>query len=275
MENRPRLGDMLVKAGLVTEQQVESALEAQGKSGRKLGEELVATGILDEVQLTQVLSNQFSLPWVSLNRIEFSRELLNLIPAELADQHGVIPVYVRSVRRAGNTLFVAMVDPTSDDVLAQLEELTGMPVRPMVAPPADIRNAVRVYYFGAKPKSAPPRRAQRTEPPPPEASLAKEPSAPPSEKPRMITLTLLDGTQVRLPAPTKENEATEEDEGNQSLTASDLVGALLARAQGADVSDILPDERWEALFATLLTLLIRKGLIADWEFVDEWTKRQS
>ena len=51
-------------------------------------------------------------------------------------------------------------------------------------------------------------------------------------------------------------------------------GADVARAQGADVSDVLPDQQWEVLFASLLTLLIRKGLLADWEFVEEWKKRQ-
>jgi type IV pilus assembly protein PilB len=90
----------------------------------------------------------------------------------------------------------------------------------------------------------------------------------------MITMTLLDGTTVRLPAP--KGSATDEEGGAKEeeagLTASDLVAALLARSQGADVSDILKDERWEPLVATLLRILLRKGLVADWEFVEEWNK---
>jgi len=58
------------------------------------------------------------------------------------------------------------------------------------------------------------------------------------------------------------------------LTASDLVQALMAKAHGKDVSSVLPDGSWEPLFAALLSLLIRKGLIADWEFVDEWKKKR-
>ncbi|MCB9627457.1 MAG: hypothetical protein H6725_08810 [Sandaracinaceae bacterium] len=88
----------------------------------------------------------------------------------------------------------------------------------------------------------------------------------------MVTLTLLDGTTVRLPAPGSKRQSADATEG--ALTASDLVSALVARAQGADVSDVLPDQQWEVLFASLLTLLIRKGLLADWEFVEEWKKRQ-
>jgi hypothetical protein len=54
------------------------------------------------------------------------------------------------------------------------------------------------------------------------------------------------------------------------LTARDLVAALGAVSHGADASEVLGDDaRWEKLFAALLSLLLRKHLIADWEFVDE------
>jgi type IV pilus assembly protein PilB len=321
-----RIGDMLVAAGIATDDQIQQALGRQKETGRRLGEELVDLGFVTEAQLTQALSNQLSIPWVSLYHVEFSRELLNLVPAELAEQYGLIPVYVRQVRRQGDTLFVAMDDPTNADVLAHLRQVTGMPVKPMVAAPSDIRNAIRVYYFGVQPRppSAAPRRAIRSEGPPPEvlaasppehvaepsptaaaprASAARESAPPPAQpaqateapqpneapaakpsqpakQPRMITLTLLDGTTVRLPAPNQKKRALEADapsaepDESGSLTAYDLVAALAGRAQGADVSDVLPDDRWEPLFAALLSVLLRKGLVADWEFVEEWRKRQ-
>jgi type IV pilus assembly protein PilB len=57
------------------------------------------------------------------------------------------------------------------------------------------------------------------------------------------------------------------------LTARDLISALRAVAHGADASEILGTEpRWEALFSTLLSILLRKGLIADWEFIEEFRK---
>jgi len=302
---------MLVAAGLVTESQVLQALERQRVSGRRLGEELVAAGFVSEVQLTQIVSNQLSVPWVSLYHVQFSRELLNLVPSELAEEHGLIPIYVRKVRRAGDTLFIAMDDPTKLDAIDAVAAATGMPVKPMVAPPSEIQNAIRVYYLGVAPLPAP---AEDSEPevmvsePTEEeaaelaelaqaeardAAAAAAPEAEPAEpapKPkkkkktkkkrgRMITITLLDGTSVRLPAPNQggaeEEEEEEEEEGAHALTASDLVQALVARAQGADVSDVLPNDRWELVFATLLRLLIRKGLVADWEFVEEWKKTQS
>jgi len=99
-------------------------------------------------------------------------------------------------------------------------------------------------------------------------------SHPAAAGPRMITLTLLDGTTVRLPAPGGGAEAVEADDSAQALTALDLVRALQARAKGEDVKHVLPDDRWELLFSTLLTLLIKKGLVADWEFVEEWERQR-
>jgi hypothetical protein len=264
---------MLVKAKLIDEAQLESALESQKESGRRLGEELVATGVLNELQVTQVLGNQLSLPWVDLRHVEFSRELLGLVPKELAHAHCVIPIYVRTVRGGGDALFVAMDDPTNERVMQEIAEMAGLPVKAMVAPPTDIRDAVGVYYFGASPSTAmadvPPERESEE---PPEDSPPQE-SMPPERSggPRLITLTMLDGTTIRLPAKKKAGD----DAHEQSLTAWDFVQALLAKAEGADVSDILPDDGWEMLIATILSLLLKKRLIADWEFVDELAKQRA
>ena len=60
---------------------------------------------------------------------------------------------------------------------------------------------------------------------------------------------------------------------SEQLTARDLVSALRAVAHGADASEILGTEpRWEAMFSALLSILLRRGLIADWEFIEEFRK---
>ncbi len=96
----------------------------------------------------------------------------------------------------------------------------------------------------------------------------------------MVSLTLLDGTTINLPARPKakpapvkvgapEAEPLEEDQ----LTARDLIAALRAVSHGADATEILGENvRWEAMFAALLSLLLKKHLIADWEFVEEYKK---
>lgn len=332
MSERLRLGDMLVAAGLVTEAQVQEALALQRTNGERLGGALVTLGYVSEAQMTQVLSNQLSIPWANLHHVDFSRELLGRIPKEVAEKHRLVPVYVRRSRRGADTLYVAMEDPLDLEGLQLVADAAGMPVKPMVASPTDIENAIRVFYLGLPPLSAskpkvqarlrpsqprvteralaeqsledvqaaaestPPEPAEpatatavESTPPPAEAAPAEAPPEPepasettpavvlaePGSKgrgARVMTLTLLDGTQLRVPAErTRQPEAPPTDP-LAGLTTRDLVRALTERAAGEDVSSVLSDDDWASLFAALLSTLLRGGLIADWEFIDEWKK---
>jgi len=327
---RLRIGELLVAAKILTDEQLEEALRAQRQQKKRLGDVLVSLGYVDETRLTQALSQQLAVPWVSLYHVDFSRQLLNLVPREVAEKYCLVPIFVRRVRKV-ETLYVAMDDPTNEAALQEVGTHAGLPTKPMISSPSDIRSALRVYYGdGAPPSSvdedrtapqrvervisapppqivAPPppssartmkptvpdvasarkaaleeierQRAARkipTEPPPSQDSPddtptieAKEIKRPPRKSsPGMVSLTLLDGTTIQLPArrKTEEGQARAEDE----FTARDFVSALRAVSHGADASEILGhDPRWEAMFAALLSLLLRKGLIADWEFIEE------
>lgn len=344
MTARLRLGDLLVQSRLVTEAQVREALERQKTSGKRLGATLVELGYVTDVDVARTLSHQLSVPWVNLLRVDFSRELLSLVSAELAIAARALPVYVRRVRDRGDVLFVATDDPLNEAALGQLAAHVGMPVKAMVASARDVSDALRVYYghladepgvdfeedfevevdapvsvvqsrngsddapamhepgeqgpaqagaTSAAPstpsESSPPSTSAEPAPTPtPEPTVAQRPrsSAPhdvdttnrphsPSgsrararpSRPKMVTLTLLDGTKVTLPARGSDDAGAE-----AHLTSRDLVQALMLLAEGKDVSAVLPDARWEPLLATLLSLLLRKGLVADWEFVEEWKK---
>jgi type IV pilus assembly protein PilB len=315
---RLRIGELLVQAKLITREKLELALGAQQKSGRKLGQVLIELGIVNETQLTQALSQQLSVPWVSLHHIDFSRELLNLVPRELAEKYCLVPVFVRRVRKQGEALYVAMDDPTHEDALSAVSQSSSLPVRPMIAAPTDIRSAIRVYYGGgpaAAPAQAGPPPSAEEQPPvmsvtpaskavqaPPLPGPPVEDFAPPSSStiplsedspqawpeveahtlqvprrpkgPRMVSLTLLDGTTIRLPAKKKPTPAPEPASATpDAMTARDLIRALRAVAQGTDATEILGEKvPIEAICAALLSLLLKKGLLADWEFVDELRK---
>ncbi|WP_437727317.1 hypothetical protein [Sorangium sp. So ce861] len=178
---RLRLGQLLVDARMITQDALERTLELQRTDGRRLGTLLVEQGLINETQLTQILSHQLAVPWVSLLHIEFSRQLLNLVPHDVAERYCLVPIYVRHVRNQGETLYVAMDDPTNEDGMKECMAFSGLPVRAMIAPPSDIRNAIRVYY-GARARSAPPpapaQRAQVNEPP----SRARPVDPPPSSE---------------------------------------------------------------------------------------------
>ncbi|WP_437490004.1 hypothetical protein WME75_12160 [Sorangium sp. So ce1014] len=178
---RLRLGQLLVDARMITQDALERALEQQRTDGRRLGTLLVEQGLINETQLTQILSHQLAVPWVSLLHIEFSRQLLNLVPHDVAERYCLVPIYVRHVRNQGETLYVAMDDPTNEDGMKECMAFSGLPVRAMIAPPSDIRNAIRVYY-GARARSVPPpapaQPAQANEPP----SRARPVDPPPSSE---------------------------------------------------------------------------------------------
>jgi type IV pilus assembly protein PilB len=88
----------------------------------------------------------------------------------------------------------------------------------------------------------------------------------------MIALTLLDGTTIQLPA-RKGRSPSSPAPTETELTARDLVSALRAVSHGANAAEILGEEaKWEPIVAALLSVMLRKGLIADWEFLDEYRK---
>ena len=342
-----RIGELLVEAGVLSQSQLEQALFAQRKDGRKLGQLLVELGLVSEIQLTQTLSRQLSVPWVSLYHVDFSRSLLNLVPREAAEKYCLVPIFVRRVRKQGETLYVAMDDPTNEAAIEDVARAAALPVKPMIACPSDIRAAIRVYYLGetaarrpapgvraadhplapaSPPAAAPPSATQlgpRAAPPaaPAIAPIAR-PSRVRSSRPprgsrwrRRPTRTRprrqprpgehhLRGraavAQAHAPADVLADPARRDDDldpgarqeaalearrdrrrptrpaadaVSDQLTARDLVSALRAVAHGVDASEILGTEpRWEAIFSALLSILLRKGLIADWEFIEEFRK---
>jgi hypothetical protein len=92
----------------------------------------------------------------------------------------------------------------------------------------------------------------------------------------MVALTLLDGTTLQLPARADgRSDAVPPSMSGvaESLTARDLISALRAVSHGADASEILGSQpQWEPVIAALLSVLLKKGIIADWEFIEEYRK---
>src|SRR5262245_35184318 len=129
-----RVGELLKAAGLITNDQLIEALQEHERSGVRLGEVLVGRGLVDELQLTQILSNQLSVAWVSLPRVEFSDELLTLVPVDVAEQHTLIPVHFRVGPQRQKILYIAMDDPTNVAAMQHVSRITGMHVRPLIAP---------------------------------------------------------------------------------------------------------------------------------------------
>ncbi len=257
-----RLGELLVEAGALDALALERALLLQRASGRKLGQVLVDEQLLTEAQLTQTLSRQLAVPWVALHQIDFSPSLLALVPRDVACRFGVVPIFVRHIRNRGDTLYVATDDPTNLEALAEIGKTARMPVKSMIASSADIQVALQHYDV----REPLPAVRAHTVPPPPLAAeqfattpTAFEVAARPPPPPR---------ASVRAPAAAPVRYVEDE------LSTRDIISALRASALGADATEILGrNPRWESAVATLMSVLLKKGVLDDADFVAAWRRR--
>jgi type IV pilus assembly protein PilB len=136
-----RLGELLVRENLISLAQLQKAQEEQRKTGTRLGFNLTKLGILDEQELTNFLSKQYGVPSINLSDFEISPEVLQLIPAELAKRHQLLPV-----NRAGATLIVAMSDPSNIYAIDDLKFRTGLNIEVVVASEVAVEQAISRYY---------------------------------------------------------------------------------------------------------------------------------
>ena len=136
-----RLGDLLVREGLITREQLQQALEQQQGSGQRLGYVLVKSGMVQEIEITKMLARQFRVPAVDLSRFEVDAKIIKLIPPDVAVKHYVLPL-----KREGRTLTVAMADPTNVTVIEDLKFITRFDIFPVIAGEYTLRTAIERYY---------------------------------------------------------------------------------------------------------------------------------
>ena len=136
-----RLGDLLVREGLITREQLEKALQEQKQNGTRVGHNLVKLGFIAETELTKMLARQFKMPAVDLSRFEVDPRIAKLIPSDLAIKHLVLPL-----KRDGRTLTVAMADPTNLGVLEDLKFITRYDIFPVIGGEFTLKSAIDKLY---------------------------------------------------------------------------------------------------------------------------------
>lgn len=143
MAKRKRFGEILVEARVVDEAQLARALEKQKGSGRRLGQILDAMGIVTERDIAAALARQFGFKTVSnIARASFSQELLDLFDGDTAMKKLLFPL-----KKEGNTLFLAMVNPLDIETLDNISFKRGLRVIPCVTTPTEIQSAVNRHYY--------------------------------------------------------------------------------------------------------------------------------
>jgi type IV pilus assembly protein PilB len=138
--SREKLGELLVRIGLVTDEQIQHALERQAAEGGRLGAALVRDLALSEEQLATALAEQKQLPLVNLASVEIDRAAALLLPLSVARMREVIPIGF-----ADGHVVLAMSDPLDIEAIDQTQLRTGYPVRAVVAAASQVRYAIDKY----------------------------------------------------------------------------------------------------------------------------------
>ena len=139
--SRKRLGEMLVDAGLVNEQQLRVALKEQQRWGGSLGRTVVEMKLVGEHDLVRVLAEQLKVAVIDLDAIEIPQSVLAWVTADMADLHAIVP-YAQPMK----FLDVAMSDPTNLGIIDELRIRTQLNVRTYLSGPRTIERAIAKWY---------------------------------------------------------------------------------------------------------------------------------
>ena len=136
-----RLGELLLAAGTITQEELDRGLELQKTQKGRLGEVLIANNIITEDQLIEALQMQLGIEYVDLSKINIPTELASTVPKNIAKQYQVVPV-----RQKKDELYLAMADPLNFYAIEEVRKAVRKKVVPMVAHAAQVERAIQVLY---------------------------------------------------------------------------------------------------------------------------------
>jgi type IV pilus assembly protein PilB len=136
-----RIGEMLMKYGIITEEQLDEALRMQQKSDKRLGELLIDLGYLNSDDLHWMLSEQADLPFVEIHPEMLEASLIMRFPKELLYDHTILPLHESETR-----VYVVVGDPTDTPALQQIEQAASKTVAASVAAPEKIKRLLDNFF---------------------------------------------------------------------------------------------------------------------------------
>ncbi|HBG92888.1 MAG: type IV-A pilus assembly ATPase PilB [Nitrospirae bacterium GWF2_44_13] len=138
-----KLGQILIASGVITEEQLNEALKLQKRGGGRLGTNLVKLGHITEDKLVTFLSKQYGMSAIDLAEYKIDTAVLKLITADMAKKHMMMPL-----TRIGATLTIAMADPSNVFAVDDIKFMTGYNVEVVIATESALINAITIYYGG-------------------------------------------------------------------------------------------------------------------------------
>ncbi len=136
-----RVGDLLVKTGVITPEQLSLASGQQSGGGGFIGSYLVKLGFISEEDLVQTIAKQYGVPIVTLDEYSLEAALAQLVPQNLAHKHHLVPLVQKD-----NTLTVAMMDPSNIVALNDIKFITGLDIQVVIASERDVKTGQEKLY---------------------------------------------------------------------------------------------------------------------------------
>ncbi|MBR1670346.1 MAG: type II/IV secretion system protein [Butyrivibrio sp.] len=136
-----KIGEMLIERGLITDNELDFALDMQKFTHEKLGEVLITNKITTPESVAQVLSSQLEVEYVDLNKRTIPAELTRIVKRNTARQNHLVPV-----QKQGDQLFVAMEDPLNYFAMDEVRKATNLRVVPLIATKAAVEHAINTLY---------------------------------------------------------------------------------------------------------------------------------
>ncbi len=140
---RKLVGDILVHRGIITKEQLETALEQQETSDEKVTEIMLRLGMVKEKDILEALAFQKGVEYIRLHEVEAGEELKKLIPEDMARRFNAVPV-----RKSGNAVVFAMTNPSDVIAIEEIEKSAGVKVTPAIASRDDIEKHIEKVYGG-------------------------------------------------------------------------------------------------------------------------------
>ena len=139
--SQKNLGEVLIERGIINHQQLEMAFKHQKQKGGLLGEILVELNFVTEKDIAQALTAQYGFPYLPLANYEIDREVLTAVPAQVCRKYCLVPI-----DKIGKSLTIAMANPLNQEVLKEIETITGCNVQTFVSTSTEIKQTLDKYF---------------------------------------------------------------------------------------------------------------------------------
>lgn len=138
---KAKIGELLIERNLITQKQLDTALETQKEQGGYISQHLISLGFVSEINIAECLASQYGFAYLPLSRYVIDPQILKIIPFKLINIYSLLPI-----EKNGNSLEVAMADPLNEGVIDMLRQITGNDIEVFISTYSEIRQAINSYF---------------------------------------------------------------------------------------------------------------------------------